>query len=797
MNPLKKITLTPKNKNGLLLFFIFFCLGGKSLQAQVQNNGTLFVGDNTTLFIQSGNLAYGTGSVTSTSRSGATSGKIQLGATATTSGATSGSNLFVNGYASTLKSTYFVLPTGQSLTYAPIGVTNTTVTNGVSAAYVHGTPANSTLLSAALTALYSVGSWNAFGDNAKISLLWNSDISALSATIADLTVAGYNTLGGKWEAIPSANITGTLTSGTIQTASDVVLATYSAFTLAKKGITCPLVFTSSGTTKTFDGTIWTPSNPTENDNAIIANANTGILGAFVCNSLTVNANITLTDGKTIEVVNEISGSATITMSSLANIVQRNDASTITTPVVITKSTRAGMFAYDYIYAGSPLTGNSFSQLSNAQAFNIANTASTGVADAFDLKFKYVSGDASATGGWQALTETSPGKGFIMRIKQQAPYATFGTASTDHINLKFSGNANNGTITTAVANIVATPTSPRNNNLLANPYPSAIDADKFLEYNTNLDGALYVWKSQTASTGLPGSTYTAGDYIAYTRAGVTRYGTVGTTPFDGKISSGQGFLVKSNFGTGTGDATFNNCMRVVTASTLLRTSSTIDRYKLNLNGANNVGNQILVAYMPEGTLAYDRMYDAELNTVSPAQMYSILDNTSTQLGINARPTFATTDVVKLGIDKSNVTPENFSIAIVEKEGAFEGTAINVLLHDKLLNTYQNLSNGAYNFTSNSTQLQNRFEIVYQEAALGTSDFDTTNVFATISSQALKITASLPISNVTVYDLTGRLVTKLTIDNLQQVNHPFLFAKGVYIVKIKLNNGATATQKLLNH
>ena len=62
MNPLKKITLTPKNKNGLLLFFIFFCLGGKSLQAQVQNNGTLFVGDNTTLFLQSGNLAYGTGS---------------------------------------------------------------------------------------------------------------------------------------------------------------------------------------------------------------------------------------------------------------------------------------------------------------------------------------------------------------------------------------------------------------------------------------------------------------------------------------------------------------------------------------------------------------------------------------------------------------------------------------------------------------------------------------------------------------------------------------------------------------
>jgi hypothetical protein len=227
------------------------------------------------------------------------------------------------------------------------------------------------------------------------------------------------------------------------------------------------------------------------------------------------------------------------------------------------------------------------------------------------------------------------------------------------------------------------------------------------------------------------------------------------------------------------------------------NTTIDRYKLNFNGVNNVGNQILIAYMPQTTLGYDRMYDAELSSVSPAQMYSLLDNTSTQLGINARPAFATNDVVALGVDKSNTTPENFSIAIADKEGVFQGTEINVLLHDKILHIYQNLSNGPYNFTSNSAALQGRFEIVYQEAALGNAEFDTTNVIATLNNQALKITASLPVTNVAVYDIAGRLVTNLTIDNQQQVNQPFLFAKGVYIVKIKLNNGATATQKLLNH
>ena len=62
--------------------------------------------------------------------------------------------------------------------------------------------------------------------------------------------------------------------------------------------------------------------------------------------------------------------------------------------------------------------------------------------------------------------------------------------------------------------------------------------------------------------------------------------------------------------------------------------------------------------------------------------------------------------------------------------------------------------------------------------------------------MKITANLPITKVAVYDLTGRLVTSLTIDNQLEVNESFQYALGVYIVKITLNNGETATQKLIN-
>lgn len=802
MNPLKKITLTPKNKYSGLLLFVFFCLGFSSLQAQVQNNGPMYIGDNASFYLESGIFAFGTGSSTTTSITASTFGKLQLGASASTSGAVSGDALFITGYASTLISnTYFVLPTGQAYTYAPIGITNASVTNGVSASYTNGTPPNSANLDPSIAALNISGSWNVAGDNAKLTLIWSSNVTGYTTTIANLTVAGYNISTNKWEAIASATPTGGLTSGTIQTASAVNLATYSAFALAKKGMVCAAVFAATGTTKTWNGS-WSPSAPTEIDNAIISGA--GAPGSFVCNTLAVNANISIANGQTIQVVNAITGSGVISMANQASIVQRNDASGFSPTIAMTKSTRNGMTAYDYIYWGSPLksTEDSFALLATARAYSNTNgTTATGLAGAFDNFYKYVAGDTSSAGGWQTLSSNPvTGSGFITRIKQQAPFATFGAPNiTDHIDLVFTGATNNGSISVPIANSLTSPDSGRNYNLLSNPYPSAIDADLFLQYNTDLDGAIYVWKAATPNTGLAAAAYSAADYIAYTRAGATLSAGIGATPFGGKIATGQGFRVKAATASGTGTAIFNNCMRVAAGNDQFMkttTTLTIDRYKLNFTGANNVGNQILVAYLPETTLGYDRMYDAELNSVSPAQMYSLLDNSTMQLGINARPTFSTNDEVQLGIDKSNSTPENFSIAISDQEGVFQGTAINVLLHDKILHIYQNLANGPYNFTSNNTQLTGRFEIVYQEAALGTAGFDTTSVIATLSNQALKITASLPISNVTVFDITGRSVTNLAIDNLQQVNHPFLFANGVYIVKIKFKNGEISTQKLIN-
>jgi hypothetical protein len=788
-----------KNCSNFYIAFLLTLSNISFLQAQVQNNGTLYIGDNSTLYIATGTFTFGLGSTIQTSRTAGNYGKLQLSATANFSGASS--SLFANGFVNTKSATYFELPTGQGTNYAPIGVTNASVTNGVSAAYFDGSLA-STFKDATISTLPTVGYWEVKGDNATIKLIWGSDLSSLTNSIANLTVAGFNSANSTWEAISSATPTGTLTSGTIATTTAVTLANYSAFTLAERGIFCAPLITASGTTRTWNGATWDVV-PTLADAAVLSGNYPSTAGSFVCNSLNVGTNtVTLIDGQTVEVVNDISGSGTIILSNTASILQRNDASTITPPITLSKNSRASMRANDYIYWGSPLTNDSFGQLNGARAYDTGNTLA-GTAAAFDAKYKYVSGDATTTGGWQNLTQTIPGKGFIMRIKNQAPY-TGTTPYAGYINLTYSGLANNGTITVGTANISASPTSARNNNLLANPYPSAIDADKFLEYNTNLDGVVYLWKAQTANSGAAGEAYTIADYIAYTRAGSTGYTGIGTVPFNGKIATGQGFKVKAINPSGTGNVTFNNCMRVTGSNGQFMkmnsdTETVIkDRYKLNMTNVNGLGNQILVAYLPETTLGYDRMYDAKLNSVSSAQVYTLLEGTNTQLAINARPAFQSTDVVALGLSKTTTASETFNIAIADKEGIFAGNTVNVFLKDMQLNTYHNLANGPYTFTSNATQLNERFQLVYQNGLLANPDFNSSAVVATLNEQILSITSDLPIMQVAVFDMMGRLIMTNTLSNSKSsFEKPFNHTTGIYIVKIKLDNGSVVTQKLINN
>lgn len=777
-----------------MLIGIFSILGAQNLLAQVQNNGTIYIGQSATLY-NNGIFSFDSGSITETNRgTGTNHGKLIFGTDATFSGAASGSTLFVDGFANTQKISYFELPTGDGTTYAPMGVTNGSLTNGVEAAYTHADPTTiGTDLDASITGLLGTGYWVIKGDAAKITLIWNSDISALASTIADITIAGYD--GTKWLEISSDAVVGTLSSGTITTSSAVTFSGYTAFTIAGKGGSCAPTFLATGT-KTWTGSSWSPTgSPTLYDAVTLAGNYPSTAGSFVCNSLAMgNFTITLVDQQSIEVVNDVTSgsSGKIIMSSETSFVQRKENGTAP-KIELTKTTRP-IKRYDYVYWGSPVAGDVFSQLADA----VATLQTT--PGAFDLKYKYVSGVSGANGAWQPLTTTEDAKGFIMRVKEQAPFVDASTQGT--INLKFTGTANNGTITVPVAHLGMP--SARNNNLLANPYPSAIDADKFLTQNsTSIDGAIYLWRANTENT-TGAANYVIGDYVAYTKLGSSAYGGVNATNvnFDGKIASGQGFKVRA---LGTGTVEFNNCMRVVGEnSEFFRASNAYasindsdkDRFKVNLQTSEGIANQILVGYLPETTLAYDHMYDAEILSVSPTRMYSILDNTTQKLAINARPSFTNTDEVIIGISKATTETAQMSISIAQTEGIFANNQTPIYLHDAQLNIYHNFANGAYTFTTAAQEDNNRFKIVYQPGQLNNDAFENNAAFATLNNQMLAVNTSLPIKNVMVYDITGRLIMNEAVNSTTSFNASFHQPQAVYIVKIGLDNGQIVTTKLIN-
>ena len=134
-------------------------------------------------------------------------------------------------------------------------------------------------------------------------------------------------------------------------------------------------------------------------------------------------------------------------------------------------------------------------------------------------------------------------------------------------------------------------------------------------------------------------------------------------------------------------------------------------------------------------------------------------------------------------------------MADKEGVFSGNTVEVYLHDLVLNVYHNLGNAPYTFTSNATQLNDRFQVVYQNPELNNPSFETTKAVAFINNGTLSVSATIGITTIEIYDIAGRNITSIKGSGLTSSTSPFVYSEGVYIAKIKLENGTINTQKLI--
>jgi hypothetical protein len=546
--------------------------------------------------------------------------------------------------------------------------------------------------------------------------------------------------------------------------------------------------------------IWTGSwsnGPPTYAQAVIFNGTYTSDGNMEACSCQVNSGaVTIKSGHTLKITNGVTVAigGTLTFENNSSLVQINDVAANAGSISYKRETTP-ILDTDYVYWSSPVTG--------AKLEAIQKTGTL-----------YYSFNAAGNSWVKAYSTTTMenGIGYIVRG------AGTGLASGPRLarTATFIGLPNNGIINDVII-------TASKSNLIGNPYPSAIDPDAFLEANkAALEGTLYFWTHKSAIqlagsiiVGTAGSgayAYSSGDYAAYTLTGG-----VGTSLTGGvassKIAAGQSFMAIGSSQGGT--ARFNNSMRLSKAGDILDNSQFLkpasgskrsivtttneivkSRIWLNLSNTQGAFKQTLIGYVNGATNHYDRGFDAvSINGNAYVDFYSVNNDSLLTIQGRALP-IPETDSVPLGF--SSVIEGDFTISIDKTDGLL--TAMDVFLEDKLSNTFTNLKTSTYTFATGKGTFNDRFVLSYlNKVTLGGADFEAgkSGVIISNKNKEIKIQSSSEmINDVTLFDISGKLISQKTKVNSQEVLFTnIVSAKQVILVKVTLENGQTISKKIL--
>ncbi len=574
-------------------------------------------------------------------------------------------------------------------------------------------------------------------------------------------------------------------------------------------------------TKTWNGSVdtnweiaanWTPVGvPNSGDCVVIpmtANQpilNTGALGYAGTLTVLNGAVLTTLPQSVLTVTNlvTVEPTGTFTIENTSSLIQIDDVVNIGS-IQYHRDTTIRKF--DYVYWSAPVSNFNISQLA-APLIN-------------GPVFKWNTTIANTNGGqgnWQvADTDVmTAGKGYIVR----GPDSFTNTAASPFTGL-FTGVPNNGTLLVPVqrgtdtnalfhagVNGTEITNMTDNMNLLGNPYPSAVSGSQFLFANAfTIHGSIALWSHQTLPTSLISPfygtfayNYTPNDYITYNFTGTSCCPAAGA---DLSIGAGQGFMVQMLDGPAGSDVVeFNNTMRNAqlnnTAFYRAAQPNTITqlerhRYWLDIIGPTGATDRTLIGYVQNATMQADHFFDNRIAVMSQIQLFSKIDQDKYNIQGRALP-FQVDDEVPLGVH----LPEQglYRIGIAATDGHFNQQAI--YLKDNLLGVYHDLKANPYQFTASPGAQLDRFSIVYQTQALEQPNWEWESTVSVVTQQQLAVhSAQLPIAEVTVYDLVGRLVDVYSHTGMEPVVlHRLLPQHAGWILKIKLDNGTIVYRKAL--
>ena len=506
---------------------------------------------------------------------------------------------------------------------------------------------------------------------------------------------------------------------------------------------------------TYSGT-WSSGVPTSDQHIVFASnfSSTSDIQACSC-QVNNSANVVINSVHTLTVHNSVAvqTSGSLTFENNASLVQINDAA-VNTGNINYKRYTTPVRRYDFTYWSSPVVGQTLYNLS-------PNT----------LRDKYY-GYNSVTNSWVIYYDGAkvmdPGIGYLIRTPETFSITT---AAID-TNPMFIGVPNNGVFNLILAG--------NKSYLLGNPYPSAINADVFLDVNsTVLEGTLYFWTHNSPpSISVAGDAiynYTSDDYATYNRTGGVSTGvaaiTGGQVP-NGKIAAGQGFFAPTSAGGGT--LVFNNSMRIsggisgtnnsqffkLSTASKSTTANVIEKSRIWLNLSNKEGlfKQTLIGYITGATNNYDSGFDGMTYDGNQyADFYSVSQGINLSIQGRALP-FVQKDSVVLGY-KSAIKGD-FQIAIDHSDG--ELTSQPVFLEDKILNVLHDLRKESYSFSTEKGVFNNRFVLRYENSNMvkkiaEKEAISDEGVIVSVSNNEIKVSSSGDLmAKIIIYDILGKVV-----------------------------------------
>lgn len=550
----------------------------------------------------------------------------------------------------------------------------------------------------------------------------------------------------------------------------------------------------------WDGNAWSNGVP-DITSPVEINGDFILTSDLSCCSMKINNGFTCTipQGKTLMIQNELILDGAMYIAHEGSLVQlkEKDANQGTGNFTIYKESRP-YHEYDYNYWSSPVVGESVEQAFNEQSTLIAGSGSQGSNVNHIYYYKPENYNDDDNDGWDddsndwilySSGSMTTAKGYIaLGAGADFPFNPSDFENGFQQEIYFDASKVHNGILQLEMQHDADVSTTESDNLVGNPYPSAIDARLFYDFNkTNIISTAYFWTHDTqVSSANPGPwayNFTNSDFATLNMTSLVS-SAANNQPVS-YIASGQGFLVQMrDKAASLTPLVFKNSMRIVGNNDhLLKNSDVSEEAVLWLNLTDEYGlyRQLAIGFYDEAADNPDDFDSKRKETFNEPDFYSMIPLHNEKYAIQGLNTFHTEKSISLGY--SVMSEGMYEITLDHTSGIFTNEQ-EVLLEDNVAMLVHNLSESSYIFHSDVvTDDNSRFKVIF-DAALSTVEAspDSVIVYPNPTKNNLYILhAGNDLSNVKIRDITGKNVQVIRNANVLDVS---AYCDGVYFLTFEV-------------